>query len=386
MNSYPVASLKPGMKFDAPVYIDNETLFLPEMVAIKERDLTRLQQWQISEVKSAGAPIDPTADPEGAAGSNFLNAIFRSPEYRKVIASYSDLTHRMEEVHKTIHNRLPISTDDIDAVVAGLNGELAHRSDELIQYILYGLHGESTHLQNALNCTVLSILLAREMGIVEHKIVELATAALMHDIGMLRLPDEIVSKSGKLTGEELQQVKTHPIYSYKILVRELGYPDGIGQAALQHQERWDGAGYPKGLKGDQIVLHARIIAIADAFEAMISRRPYRDPMIGYRAMRTILSDNGRRFDPDILKVFIQTMGLYPLGSVVLLNNAAVGRVVAVNKGAPLRPVVKLMIDETGAEKSYDDGEMVDLSTTRQMFIVRAVDPKDVRPENISSKE
>lgn len=377
MNTYRVSDLSAGMKFDKPVYIDKDTLFVPEKVEIKERDLKRLKQWSIETVHSEGAPIDPSKSEEAGGQSNFLTAVFNSPEYRKVLAVYNELSNRMAEIYQTVRNRTPVSTDDIDQIVDGLNSELRVRRDELIQYILYGLHGESSFGQNALNCAVLSILMGREMGIAEHKIVELATAALMHDVGMLRLPESIVNKSEKLTGEDLQQIKTHPIHSYKILVRELGYPDGIGQSALQHQERWDGTGYPKGMKGDQIVLHARVIAVADAFEAMISKRPYRDPMIGYRAMRTILSDNGRRFDPDVLKVFIKTMGLYPLGSVVLLNDSAVGRVVEVNHKAPLRPKVKIMIDSTGTEATEDSGEIIDLNgnNEKRLFIVRAVDPK-----------
>jgi hypothetical protein len=100
-------------------------------------------------------------------------------------------------------------------------------------------------------------------------------------------------------------------------------------------------------------------------------------MIGYRAMRTILGDNGRRFDPEVLKVFIRTMGIYPLGSIVLLNNAAVGRVVVVNSQSPLRPSVKIMIDETGAELPNDSGEVIDLSKEKRLFIAQAVDPKEI---------
>lgn len=377
MNTYNVSDLKPGMKFTSPLYIDRDTLFVPKMVPIKERDLKRLQSWNITTVHGEGEPYDPEND-TSASPNNILTAVFDSADYQKVISFYRDLTERMTEVHSAIRQRERVTTDNIDKIVDGLNGELRVRHGELIQYILYGLQGGSSYEQNALNSACISILIARQMGMTEHKVLELATAALAHDIGMLRLPEAIVNKSEKLSGEELQQIKTHPIHSYKILVRELGYPDAIGQAALQHQERWDGTGYPRGLKGEKIDVHARIIAVADAFEAMISKRPYRDSMIGYRAMRTILGDNGRRFDPEILKVFIRTMGLYPLGSVVMLNNSTVGRVIAVNAAAPLRPKVKVMIDETGSWNENDSGDTLDLSKEKQLFIVRAIDPKDLR--------
>ena len=379
MNTYNVSDLKPGMKFTSPLFIDGDTLFVPKMVPIKERDLKRLEAWNITTVRGEGEPYEPGRD-SSSISNNILNAVFESADYQKVISFYRGLTDKMADIYSSIRQREKVTSDDIDQVVDGLNGELRVRRDELVQYILYGLQGGSSFEQNALNSASLSILIARQMSMTEHKVLELATAALTHDIGMLRLPEAIVNKSGKLSGDELQQIKTHPIHSYKILVRELGFPDAIGQAALQHQERWDGTGYPRGLQGQKISMHARIIAVADAFEAMISKRPYRDSMIGYRAMRTILGDNGRRFDPEILKVFIRTMGLYPLGSVVLLNNSAVGRVVAVNESAPLRPKVKIMIDETGSWAEQDSGDTIDLSKEKQLFIVRAIDPKDLQSD------
>ncbi len=372
MNHYAVDDLTAGMVFDAPVYVDDETLFVPENVEIREQDLKRLRSWKVDSVMSSGTPKN--ADERK---HDFLNAVFTSAEYKKVLSFYGSLRDRVKALHVQVQNHERIDPADIDGIVDGLVGELRERRDELIQYILYGLHGESGFEENAINSAVLSVLMGQSIGIAQHKITELATAALLHDIGMLRLPDSIITKEGKLTGSELQQIKTHPVHSYKIITRELRYADTVGQAALQHQERWDGEGYPKGLAGERIVLPARIIAVADAFEAMVSKRPYRDSMIGYRAMRTILGDNGRRFDPEVLKVFIRTMGIYPLGSIVLLNNAAVGRVVVVNPKSPLRPAVKIMIDETGAELPNDSGEIIDLSTEKRLFIAQAVDPKEI---------
>ncbi len=372
MKYYAVNDLAAGMTFDAPVYVDEDTLFVPENVEIREQDLKRLRSWKVETVMSDGSPKN--ADDRK---NDFLHAVFTSKEYKKVLAFYGGLRDRMNKVHAQVQNHERVEVSDIDEIVDGLIGELRERRDELIQYILYGLHGESGFEENALNAAVLSVLMGQSIGVAQHKIVELATAALLHDIGMLRLPESILKKEGKLTGSELQQIKTHPVHSYKIITRELRYADTVGQAALQHQERWDGDGYPKGLAGERIVLPARIIAVADAFEAMVSKRPYRDSMIGYRAMRTILGDNGRRFDPDVLKNFIRTMGIYPLGSIVLLNNAAVGRVVTVNPQSPLRPSVKIMIDETGAELPNDSGDIVDLSSEKRLFIAQAVDPKEI---------
>jgi HD-GYP domain-containing protein (c-di-GMP phosphodiesterase class II) len=194
---------------------------------------------------------------------------------------------------------------------------------------------------------------------------------------MLRVPADIIKKKGKLESVELQKIKAHTIHSYKIITKELKYSEEIGLTALQHHERWDGEGYPKQLSGKQISLPARIVTVADSFEAMVSERPYRNSMIGYAAMRSILSDNGRRFDPEILRVFIKSMGIYPLGSIVLLSNSCIGRVIETNTEAPLRPKIKVMISKDGALVENDQGEIIDLNVEKKLFIAKAVDPKSL---------
>jgi HD-GYP domain-containing protein (c-di-GMP phosphodiesterase class II) len=150
----------------------------------------------------------------------------------------------------------------------------------------------------------------------------------------------------------------------------------VGIIALQHHERWDGEGYPRRLSGIEIDMGARIVSVADAFEAMVSEKPYRNSMMGYQAMKNLLSDNSRRFDPDVLKAFIQTMGIYPIGSIILLNDGSIARVVEVQGDAPLRPKICILIDEFGKVFEQDQGENIDLLEEKSLFIARAIDPKE----------
>jgi HD-GYP domain-containing protein (c-di-GMP phosphodiesterase class II) len=194
---------------------------------------------------------------------------------------------------------------------------------------------------------------------------------------MLRLPEEITNKSGGLSEAELQRVQAHPLYTYKIITKELLYPEDVGLAALQHHERWDGEGYPRRIAGANIDMGARIVSVADAFEAMVSEKPYRNSMVGYQAMKNLLSDNSRRFDPDVLKAFIKTMGIYPIGSVIMLNNGAIARVTEVQGDAPLRPKIRLLIDEFGKVYKNEEGELIDLLTEKSLFIAQALDPREI---------
>ncbi|HUI72673.1 MAG TPA: HD domain-containing phosphohydrolase, partial [Spirochaetia bacterium] len=159
------------------------------------------------------------------------------------------------------------------------------------------------------------------------------------------------------------------------ITKDLKYPDEVGIIALQHQERWDGQGYPRRLHGEDINISARVVAVADAYVAMINNRPHRSSMIGYSAVKNVLNDNGRHFDPKILKVFLESMGIYPIGSIVQLNNSAIGRVVETHSDAPLRPVLELIIDEYG--NTVGERETIDLVVKKGAFIVKAVDPKSL---------
>jgi len=376
-----VSDLKAGLKFDKAVYVDGENLFVPENVEIKQKDIDRLKKWGITHVTTEGSPMKELPS---AKKNAFLQQAFSAPDQQEVMQAYSILAGELQQMFTSIQNNESVSSVEIDDLVDRLLKLMEERRNQVIELILYGLQGESGFIENALNCAVLATLVGNNLNMVQHKLLQLATGALLHDVGMLRVPASVRNKKGELTPDEVQAIRGHPVHSYKIIAREMKFSEEIAMSALQHQERWDGAGYPRQISGTNIISSARIIAVVDAFEAMVSKRPYRSSMIGYTAMRTILSDNARRFDPNIIKIFIRTMGIYPMGSVVLLNNACIGRVVDVNNAAPLRPKVKVMIDAKGREHAKDGGEIIDLALDKDLFIARAVDPKELAEKHKES--
>lgn len=372
MKSIKVSDLRPGLRFDKPVYVDGENLLVPENVEIKQRDIDRLIKWNVQAVRTDGKPMKELPS---ANKNSFLQQAFNTADQQAVIDEYSKRAAEMQNIFERVRSNTAVQAVEVDEVVDRLLKLLELRKNEVIQLILYGLQGESGFIENAMNCAVLATLVGQNLNMTQHRLIQLATGALLHDVGMLRIPASVRNKRGELTPDEVKAIQMHPVYSYRIITREMKFAEEIGIAALQHQERWDGNGYPRQISGGNITPMARIVAVVDAFEAMVSKRPYRNSMIGYEAMRAILSDNGRRFDPDILKVFIKTMGLYPIGSVVLLKDGRIGRVVEVNSAAPLRPGVKIMIDANGREFQRDEGEVVNLAQEKDLFIARAVDPR-----------
>lgn len=376
-----VNQLVAGQRYSQPVYVDEDNLFVPEGLAVKERDIERLRKWGIEAVYTAGDPISD--DPQEAFNAFFLKA-FSSPSQKAITREYGALKKELLALFGLIRAKKHLDQEAINALIDRLLKMLDSNANDVIQYMLYGMQGETGDAENALNAAILAALVGQKLQIARHKILALVTAALLHDVGMLRVSPEIVNKRGKLTPEELRQIKTHPVHSYRILTRELSYGEEVGVAALQHQERWDGQGYPRRLAKEAIGLDARIIAVADSFIAMVSNKPYRNSMIGYTAMRNLLSDNGTRFDPEVLKIFIQVIGIYPIGSIVLLSDSSVCRVLENRSAAPLKPRVKVIIDSDGHEFIDDNGPEIDLAETKQLFIAKAVDANSLAEQHRSA--
>jgi len=142
-------------------------------------------------------------------------------------------------------------------------------------------------------------VIAKDMGLSDEKIEGVRMAGLIHDIGKLSVPAEILSKPSQLTGTEFDLLKAHPQVAYDIL-KAIHFPWPVAEIVLQHHERMDGSGYPQGLKGDDILLEARILAVADVVEAMSSHRPYR-PALGIdKAKEEIRKNKGKLYDPDVV--------------------------------------------------------------------------------------
>jgi HD-GYP domain-containing protein (c-di-GMP phosphodiesterase class II) len=369
--------IKPGSRFSEDVFIDEKNLLVPANIAVKQKDLDVLKRWGVAFVITEGslldeAPSAASADaqaakpkPQGFSGS------------RELYVRYTELVDRLAQVFDKIKKAEAVETKAVDQIAQGLLALVRDERDSAISAIL-GAQAVGPDLARAgVNTAILSAVMGITLKLPPYRLTYLVTGALLHDSGMLRIPEAIVKKKGVLSEDESQKIRAHPLLSYRIITKELMYPDDVGLVGLQHHERWDAEGYPRKTTGEDIDVLARIVSAADAFEAMVSEKPYRNPMIGYAAMKALLSDNSRRFDPDILKAFIKSMGIYPLGSTVLLNNSAIARVVETHPDAPLRPRLRVIVDEFGKKYEGDDGDVVDLVAEKTLFIARALDPKEL---------
>jgi HD-GYP domain-containing protein (c-di-GMP phosphodiesterase class II) len=375
MKSIRTSDLHDGMKFDKPVYMDGDNVFVPPGIPIRQKDIDRLVRWEIPEVRTDGSLVEASQSPPlpSAAAEVSLDL----PGDKRSIDAYLRAIDAYERIANSVAQGEDLDRANVDDTVNLLLDRIKDGKNEMIQLILMGIRIERKIAAGVINVTILSTIMGSLLKFTSHRLIQLATGALLHDVGMVKVPKAILQKKEKLSPEELNQIRTHPIHSYRVISKDLKYPEEIGIIALQHHERWDGQGYPRKLKGEDINLAARIVAVADSYIAMINTRPHRNSMIGYSAMRNVLNDNGRHFDPKILKVFLESMGIYPIGSIVQLNSSAIGRVVQTHSEAPLRPTVELIIDEYG--NKLGEREVIDLLTKKGTFIVKAVDAKALAP-------
>jgi len=376
-----VKELKAGQSFSEAVYIDGENILVPINASILQKDLAKLAALGIDTVYTAGELREAPAPAAGAASYQSDDAPKLNPAHsfttiqqnKSAYRAYTTFVQRMNTLFSRISDGLTIDSRAVNTISTQLLQALRAQREQYIGFVLGGEVRGYPMAKSAVNIAILSALTAQEIRLPSHKLLYVIVGALLHDAGMFRLPRKLVEKKGSLTDEEQRLIQSHPLLSREIVTQELSCPDEIGDMVLQHHERWDGNGYPKRLPGDGISIGARIISIADSFEAMVSPRPYRKSIVGYQANKNLLADNSRRFDPDILKVFILTMGVYPIGSIVGLNNGAVARISEVRSSTPLRPKVQVLMDEFKRMRHNEEATFIDLLTEKNLYIVKAID-------------
>jgi HD-GYP domain-containing protein (c-di-GMP phosphodiesterase class II) len=173
---------------------------------------------------------------------------------------------------------------------------------------------------HSVNVAVLSIVMGLAMDYSYNNLYKLGLGALLHDVGKVFIPKEILDKPDKLTNEEFSVIKKHPQIGYDYLVRNCVLPIDSYTVVLQHHERYNGSGYPNCLVGSKTSMNSKIIAIADVYDAMVSDRPYRKGLPPSEVMEYIVCQSSEIFDPEVVKVFYKKIALYPVGTIVELSN------------------------------------------------------------------
>ncbi|MDD3268852.1 MAG: HD-GYP domain-containing protein [Syntrophomonadaceae bacterium] len=227
---------------------------------------------------------------------------------------------------------------------------------------------------HSVNVCILSIMTGVTMQYNDFKLKELGMGALLHDIGKTRINREILQKPDDLNREEYEEVKRHSEYGFDILRKYDDLSLLSAHVAFQHHERWDGHGYPRKLAGDNIHEYARIVAVADVYDALLADRPYRPGYSVNQAILVLKRMSGIYLDSNCVNAFLTNISSYPIGSIIELSTGDIGIVVDVNKEMPTRPVIRLIYNNMG--KFFSQIHEVDLSKLSTIVIVRFLSEKE----------
>lgn len=230
-------------------------------------------------------------------------------------------------------------------------------------------------MEHSMNVAILLANFGRYLGLDRSVLKELTLGGLLHDVGKIMTPDEVLNKPGKLTDEEFGVMRQHVVHSYDILSNTAGITPTMLEVAANHHERLDGTGYPQRLKGDQLSLYTRMSGIVDVYDAVTADRVYKQGMQPTQAFRVLLKGINQHFDAELVTKFIKCMGVYPVGTLVQLSNQRLAVVMQRNEQQPLKPMVKVIYHAT--QRHYLEVQWLDLARNGgQESIESTVDPKE----------
>lgn len=259
------------------------------------------------------------------------------------INKYDNLANKTKKILKDIKLGKKIIVSEISDEVDDIIDEITN-SNNILGRLRQIEQSNDYTFQHSLNVCMLSTMLGKWLGYTDIELKRLAISGLFHDIGKLKISKDIIEKPSKLSEMEFNIVKKHTIFGYNILRETVGISQSIAFGALQHHEREDGSGYPLRLKSDKIHEFGKIIAICDIFDAMTSKRIYKDKESPFRVAELIAENRFGVLDARICTVFLNNISKFYIGNLVKLSNGFIGEIVYVNKNIPTRPVVKVEND------------------------------------------
>ncbi len=327
-----LTSVKYGMKLAKPVYTMEGKLLIDKGIFLRESYVYKLLNFGINEVF---VEWDKNQHPP-----EFIEAI--TDEIKNKAKAVSG------EVIENIRLAKEVNADEIKLLVGQIIDRLLNNKDTIL-YLTDIRTVDSYTFEHSLNVCLYALILGIASGHDSPKLESLGIGALLHDIGKLVTPDEILNKPTRLDDKEYQVIKQHVLDGHEMI---MGIPDMNKEVALivrDHHERYDGKGYPLGKKGKEIHEFARIVAICDVYDALTSDRAYKNKIPIHQAIEYLISMGNHQFDYALVKLFINQLAIYPEGTFVKLETGEIAEVIKENRQWPTRPLIAIIYDKQGQQ-------------------------------------
>lgn len=259
---------------------------------------------------------------------------------------------------KAIKSLKRLNIDDCIYIANTIVDEIRESDSMIVETVHLSSYDNYTYA-HSVSVNMLSVILGIACGLADDELRKLSQAALLHDLGKTCVPIEIINKPGRLTPEEYAEVQNHPRYGYNMLRNNYEVSSVTRNAILSHHENEDGSGYPRGLTSEKIHLYAKIIHVADVYDALTTKRIYKDAMNPADALEYLMANTEKMFDKDLVATFLEYVAPYPLGVQVELSTGQKALVIKNNRSMLSRPVVRL-----------ENGEKIDLLERIDITIVK----------------
>lgn len=348
MRSISLSNARPGMILGKDIYTSEGTILLSKGIKLTEYFIIRLNQMGF---------LDLYIDDDITKDIEIVDII---NEKTRIMAKGA-----LMEAMNAVKMKKELDVKKIKMLVNSIIDEILSSKNIMISLSDLRTVDEYT-FGHSVNVAILSLVMGKALGLNELKLRDLGIGAILHDIGKTKIPNEILNKKGKLENEEIEIIKKHTTLGYEILKKYDDISSLSKGAVLFHHERIDGSGYPFGKKGKDIHLFGRIVAITDTFDAMTSNRIYKRKVSNGEALEFILSTGMTNYDYELVKIFMNHVTIYPLGTIVKLNNGEKAIVIDNNKDAPTRPIVRIISkDDSQRINGYEE---IDLQKKLTIFI------------------
>ncbi len=339
----PVDKLREGMQLaenvDSTTAREYRTL-LNKGTFLSSGMIEMLAEKGIKTVRIVGGGIEEAARPATKADIERV----RNARIGKALTDLDEIFDCNEEIKELSQT----AVQKVDGIADDIINDIASDSSFLGNQMIALQNYDDYTYKHCLRVSMLSASVCAELRMTLEETKEVVVSGLLHDIGKSNIDHDIIIKPGKLTNEEFEEIKRHPLIGYNILKNGGNFSSNIMSGVLFHQEKFDGTGYPTGLSGDKIPLIARILTVCDVFDALTSNRPYRVPWSVAETEEYILGGSGVHFDLRVTQAFLRAFNPYPIGTMVQLSDGRHGVVIAHNTNV-LRPTVRIMGDHPGEE-------------------------------------
>jgi HD-GYP domain-containing protein (c-di-GMP phosphodiesterase class II) len=347
----PIEQLNPGDVLARPVFDGEGHELIASGIALTAALIEKLHRLGVLSVSIVGEPS--------------IESELRHPDLR--FLKEKTRRHAEAQIESTLDK---LSTDgplDLKAVAETIEAIISDifDKDEIVLTLHTMLDEHRYMYEHSVNVAVLSLVMGIYLGFDKDRLRELGIGAILHDIGKITIPTEVLDKKGQLTDEEFERVKSHSTAGYDLVSGKIEMAEESREILRYHHERVDGSGYPDGLRGDEIPVYAKIVGLVDVFDAITSVKVYNRPMNPYHAMRYLAVNSGVKFDRSLIKRFWQLMGYYPEGTRLYLTNGCYGVVTRRGRFTPEVRVIREG-DDSVPETPY----LIDLGVNRNVGIYR----------------